>query len=135
MINPTDKCAHFNIYTRNVVSSATETPWNQSSQLVISIIFTNQRSTAVTLENIKTIIKNAILLFRSHIYYTWQASFPSSPPAQKLLAGKMKIFSVTAFTFLIHSASLTIGISASRTRNGIGPAAKEIRTLLYILNI
>lgn len=34
----------------------------------------------------------------------------------------MKIFSVTAFTFLMHSVSLTMGISASRTRNGMGPA-------------
>lgn len=35
----------------------------------------------------------------------------------------MKIFSVTAFTFRMHSASLTMGISASRTRSGIGPAS------------
>lgn len=55
---------------------------------------------------------------------TWQASFPSSPPAQKLLAGSINIFSVTALIFLIHSASLTIGISASRTLRGIGPAEK-----------
>lgn len=57
--------------------------------------------------------------------FTWQASFPGSPPAQKLLAGRMNIFSVTALTCRMHSASLTMGISASRTRNGIGPAAKE----------
>uniref|UniRef100_A0A1A9ZKC7 Uncharacterized protein n=1 Tax=Glossina pallidipes TaxID=7398 RepID=A0A1A9ZKC7_GLOPL len=52
----------------------------------------------------------------------WQASLPSSPPAQKLLAGKIKIFSVTALTLRMHSVSLTIGISASRIRSGIGPA-------------
>lgn len=34
----------------------------------------------------------------------------------------MKIFSVTALTFRMHSVSLTIGSSASRTFNGIGPA-------------
>lgn len=45
----------------------------------------------------------------------------------------MKIFSVTAFTLRIHSASLTIGISASRTRSGIGPATYRSRhTLLNI---
>lgn len=43
----------------------------------------------------------------------------------------MKIFSVTAFTFRIHSASLTTGISASRTRSGIGPAT-QIYTYIYI---
>lgn len=51
------------------------------------------------------------------------------PPAQKLEAGKMNIFSVTAFTFRMHSESLTIGISASRTRSGIGPA--ENKTLNF----
>lgn len=57
-----------------------------------------------------------------NLYLTWQASLPSSPPAQKLLAGRINIFSVTALTFRMHSASLTIGISASRTFKGIGPA-------------
>lgn len=57
--------------------------------------------------------------------FTWHASLPASPPAQKLLAGNMKIFSVTAFILRIHSASLTIGNSASRTRSGIGPAEKR----------
>lgn len=66
---------------------------------------------------------------------TWHASFPCSPPAQKLLAGKIKIFSVTAFTFLMHSASLTMGISASRTRRGIGPAMKYRDTLFCSSNI
>lgn len=61
-----------------------------------------------------------LILSRSKL--TWHASFPGSPPAQKELAGSMKIFSVTAFTLRMHSASLTIGSSASRTRRGIGPA-------------
>lgn len=54
---------------------------------------------------------------------TWHASFPASPPAQKLLAGSMNIFSVTAFILRMHSASLTTGISASLIRKGIGPAS------------
>lgn len=60
---------------------------------------------------------------------------PCSPPAQKLLAGNMKIFSVTAFTFRIHSASLTTGISASRTRSGIGPATQIYTYIYFITNI
>lgn len=72
---------------------------------------------------------NKYEIFGLDLIITWHASFPSSPPAQKLLAGKIKIFSVTAFTFLIHSASLTIGISASRTRNGIGPAKKRTKSI------
>lgn len=64
---------------------------------------------------------------------TWQASFPSSPPAQKELAGSMKIFSVTALTFRMHSASLTMGSSASRTLSGMGPA-KEIKHILQTKN-
>lgn len=57
------------------------------------------------------------------VQLTWQASFPASPPAQKLLAGSINIFSVTAFILRMHSVSLTTGISASRIRNGIGPAS------------
>ena len=60
---------------------------------------------------------------------TWQASWPSSPPAQKLLAGRINIFSVTALIFLTHSLSLTIGICASRTLNGIGPAKVKKKIL------
>ena len=52
---------------------------------------------------------------------TWQASLPASPPAQKLDAGRMNIFSVTAFIFLTHSVSLTTGSSASLTLRGMGP--------------
>lgn len=47
----------------------------------------------------------------------------------------MKIFSVTAFTFRIHSASLTTGISASRTRSGIGPATQIYTYIYFITNI
>ena len=47
------------------------------------------------------------------------------PPAQKLDAGRMKIFSVTVLIFLTHSLSFTIGTRASRIRRGIGPAEKE----------
>lgn len=59
--------------------------------------------------------------------FTWHASLPASPPAQKLLAGNMNIFSVTAFILRMHSASLTIGNSASRTRRGIGPAERKMQ--------
>lgn len=51
----------------------------------------------------------------------WHASFLNSPPAQKLEIGRTKGFSVTAFTFLMHSPSETMGSSACRTRRGIGP--------------
>ncbi len=66
--------------------------------------------------------------------FTWHASWPSSPPAQKLLAGRMNIFSVTALIFLTHSLSLTTGTWASLTRSGIGPAGEERTNQLdYIL--
>ena len=57
--------------------------------------------------------------------FTWQASCPFSPPAQKLLAGRMKIFSVTELIFRTHSLSLTIGTRASRIRSGMGPAKQR----------
>ena len=60
------------------------------------------------------------------ISLTWHASCPSSPPAQKLDAGRMKIFSVTALILRTHSLSFTTGTLASRTRSGIGPAADQI---------
>ena len=53
---------------------------------------------------------------------TWQASSPFSPPAQKLEAGRMNIFSVTLLIFLTHSLSFTIGTRASRILRGMGPA-------------
>ena len=56
---------------------------------------------------------------------TWQASWPLMPPAQKLDAGRMKIFSVTVLIFLTHSLSFTIGTRASRIRRGIGPAERK----------
>ena len=56
---------------------------------------------------------------------TWHASCPFSPPAQKEDAGSMNIFSVTALIFLTHSLSDTTGISASRTRSGIGPSVER----------
>ena len=67
------------------------------------------------------LIKSIQLLKKKKIF-TWQASWPFSPPAQKLLAGRIKIFSVTLLIFLTHSLSLTIGTRASRIRRGIGPA-------------
>ena len=66
-------------------------------------------------------------LFSSQLsIFTWQASCPASPPAQKLLAGRMKIFSVTVLIFLTHSLSLTMGTLASRILSGMGPAKNTV---------
>ena len=65
---------------------------------------------------------------------TWHASWPLSPPAQKLDAGKMKIFSVTVLIFLTHSLSFTIGTRASRILRGMGPAENlDIKLTHFIL--
>ena len=56
---------------------------------------------------------------------TWQASLPSSPPAQKLEAGKINSFSVTAFIFAVQSWSSTTGTWAALTFNAIGPAVDK----------
>ena len=66
------------------------------------------------------------------VLVTWHASCASSPPAQKLEAGRMKIFSVTALIFRTHWLSFTIGTSASRTRRGMGPAVKRYQVTYLI---
>ena len=54
---------------------------------------------------------------------TWHASWPSSPPAQKLEDGRTNTFSVTELMRLMQSSSATIGSSAALTRSGIVPSA------------
>ena len=124
LIDPADEGRHFDVDAWHLSPAAAETPADQTTQFVIAFVLAHQRTSAVTLTvaTYSRLVKELQMRKFMWICITWQASLPASPPAQKLDAGMMKIFSVTALICRTNSPSLTIGTSASRTRNGIGPA-------------
>ena len=86
----------------------------------ISLFFLDFRNLKQKVFFLRSVYSSVVLWWRQ--IPTWHASSPFSPPAQKLEAGRMNIFSVTLLIFLTHSLSLTIGTRASLILRGIGPA-------------